>query len=51
MWGSSATSWRSIYRGVIRAVAMWGAELGWRGQSKSVGITLVHVIDQDTNLG
>ena len=33
-WGISATSWRSIYTGIIRAVAMWGSELGWRGQKR-----------------
>ena len=33
-WGISATSWRSIYTGMIRAVAMWGNELGWRGQKR-----------------
>jgi len=31
-WGVSASSWRQIYTGMIRAVALWGAELGWRGQ-------------------
>jgi len=33
-WGISATSWRSIHMGMIRAVAMWGSELGWRGQKR-----------------
>jgi len=33
-WGISATSWQSIYMGIIRAVAMWGSELGWRGQKR-----------------
>jgi len=27
-WGISATSWRQIYTGLIRAVALWGSELG-----------------------
>jgi len=31
-WGISATSWRQIYTGIIRAIALWGSELGWRGQ-------------------
>jgi len=31
-WGISATSWRQIYTGMIRAIALWGSELGWRGQ-------------------
>jgi len=31
-WGVSASSWGQIYTGMIRAVALWGAELGWRGQ-------------------
>ena len=32
MWGMRANRWRSAYLGMIRAVALWGAELGWRGQ-------------------
>jgi len=31
-WGISATSWRQIYTGMIRAVALWSAELGLRDQ-------------------
>ena len=31
-WGMSANSWRTAYTGMIRAVALWGSELGWRGQ-------------------
>jgi len=31
-WGISTTSWRQIYTGMIRAVALWWLELGWRGQ-------------------
>jgi len=31
-WGISATSWRQIYTGMIRVIALWGSELGWRGQ-------------------
>jgi len=31
-WGISATSWRHIYTGMIRAVALWGLVLGWPGQ-------------------
>jgi len=27
-WGISATSWRQIYTGMIRAIALWGSELG-----------------------
>jgi len=30
-WGFSATNWQSIYTGMIRAVAMLGSKLGWRG--------------------
>jgi len=33
-WEISTTSWRSIYTGMIRAVAMWDSELGWRGQKR-----------------
>ena len=33
-WGISATSWQVIYTGIIRAVAIWGSELGWRGQRR-----------------
>ena len=25
-------SWRQIYTGMIRAVVLWGSELGWTGQ-------------------
>ena len=28
----SPRSWRQLYTGMIRMVALWGAELGWRGQ-------------------
>ena len=28
MWGMSANSWRLAYTGMIRAVALWGVELG-----------------------
>ena len=31
-WGMSANSWRSAYTGMVRAIATWGAEIGWRGQ-------------------
>ena len=31
-WGISPTSWRQLYTGMIRVVALWGAELGWKGQ-------------------
>ena len=31
-WGISPSSWRQMYTGMIRSVAMWGAEIGWRGQ-------------------
>ena len=33
MWGISTNSWRSAYTGMIRAVALWGVELGWTGQA------------------
>ncbi|KAF8453564.1 RNase H-domain-containing protein [Kalaharituber pfeilii] len=31
-WGMSPRSWRQLYTGMIRAVMMWGSEIGWRGQ-------------------
>ena len=31
-WGLSPKGWRQVYTGMIRTVATWGAELGWRGQ-------------------
>ena len=31
-WGISPTSWRQLYMGMVRVVALWGAELGWKGQ-------------------
>ena len=31
-WGISPSSRRQLYTGMIRVVALWGAELGWKGQ-------------------
>ena len=31
LWGISPSSWRQLYTGMIRVVAQWGAELGWKG--------------------
>jgi len=31
-WGISPSSWRQLYTGMIRSIAMWGSEIGWRGQ-------------------
>ena len=31
-WGVSANSWCSAYTGMVRTIATWGAEIGWRGQ-------------------
>ena len=31
-WEISHLSWRSAYTGMIRTIATWGAEIGWRGQ-------------------
>ena len=31
-WGISPTSWRNLYIGIVRAIALWSAELGWCGQ-------------------
>lgn len=31
-WGMSPLSWRQADTGMIRSVASWGLELGWRGQ-------------------
>ena len=28
----SANSWRSAYKGMVRTIATWGAEIRWRGQ-------------------
>ena len=33
-WGISPGSWRQLYTGMARTVALWGAELGWRGQKE-----------------
>ena len=30
-WAISPTGWRQLYTGMIRVVALWGAELGWKG--------------------
>ena len=31
-WGMGPVSWRLAYTGMIRAVASWGVEVGWRAQ-------------------
>ena len=31
-WGISPYSWRQFYTGMVRTIALWGAEIGWRGQ-------------------
>ena len=31
-WGMSPLSWRQDYTGMVRSVASWGIEVGWRGQ-------------------
>ena len=31
-WGMSPLSWRRAYTGMVRSVASWGIEVGWRGQ-------------------
>ena len=31
-WGISSGSWRQLYTGMMRTVALWGAELAWKGQ-------------------
>ena len=31
-WGISPSSWHQLYTGMIRVVALLGAELGWKGQ-------------------
>ena len=31
-WGMSPLSWRQAYTGMIQSVALWGLEVGWRGQ-------------------
>ena len=33
-WGIRPGSWRQLYTGMVRTVAVWGAELGWRGQKE-----------------
>ena len=33
-WGLTPMSWRQAYTGVIRTIALWGEEVGWRGQEK-----------------
>ena len=30
----SPGSWHHLYTGIVKVVAMWGAELGWRGQKE-----------------
>ena len=31
-WGISPGSWQQLYTRMIRTVALWGVELGWKGQ-------------------
>src|SRR5258706_13075130 len=31
-WGISPGSWRYLYTGMVRTVALWGADIGWKGQ-------------------
>ena len=31
-WGMSPLIWRQAYMGMIRSVASWGIDVGWRGQ-------------------
>ena len=33
-WGMSPISLRAAYTGMVRAVASWGVEIGWRGQKE-----------------
>ena len=34
VWGLTLLSSRQAYTGMIRTIALWGAEVGWRGQEK-----------------
>ena len=33
-WGMGPVGWRAAYTGMVRAVASWGVEIGWRGQKE-----------------
>ena len=33
-WGISPSSWIPLYTGMVRVIALWGAELGWRGEKE-----------------
>ena len=33
-WGMGTGGWKKAYKGMIRSVATWVEELGWRGQKK-----------------
>ena len=33
-WGMSPLSWRQAYTGMVRSVASWGVQVGWRGQQE-----------------
>ena len=33
-WGLTPLGWRQAYTGMIKTIALWGAEVGWRGQEK-----------------
>ena len=34
-WGMCPGGWKRAYEGMIRSIATWGAELGWRGQKQA----------------
>ena len=31
-WSMCPGGWKKAYKGMIRSITTWGAELGWRGQ-------------------
>ena len=31
-WGMYQEGWKQAYEGMVRSIATWGVELGWRGQ-------------------
>ena len=51
-WGMAPVSWRAAYMGMVRAVASWGVEIGWRGQKEWLrAMTLLQNVAMRKTLG
>ena len=51
-WGMGPVSCRAAYTGMVRAVASWGVDIGWRGQKEwRHGMTLLQNVAMRKTLG